>query len=329
MRLVTFIRDEQQTLGLCFDDVVIDLDRAYAELKESQKIDAVLSELPTSMKQLIALEGAAGEAQKVWQYLLDGGKVSAEISYPFDSTELAPPIPDPGKIICLGGNYRGHCREASAELPKNPILFAKFRNALLAHRKSVINPLATNKLDYEAELVIVIGKYGKKIRPEDACDHIFGYTILNDISARDIQASDKQWIRAKSFDTFAPTGPYIVTCDEIPDPHNLAIKLILNGKVMQDSNTAEMIFKVPETVSFISEAFPLEPGDLIATGTPEGVGAFRNPPVFLKEGDRMEVVIEKIGSLHNTVIDEKPAAQDPKTPAGHQPPEADHRNLFS
>lgn len=326
MKLVTFVRDGAAATGLNVGDKVIDLGAAFGYLTESGKIRAEGEKLPGSMKGLIADETAVADAQKVCGYIQDQGPLPQAMQFPFDSVELAPPITDPGKIICLGGNYRQHCEEGDAPVPKNPILFAKFKSALTATGTAVIKPVATNMLDYEAELVIVIGRRCRDVSPDQAAGHVFGYTIMNDISARDIQISDKQWIRAKGFDTFAPLGPCIVTADEIPDPHNLGIKMVLNGETMQDDNTGRMVFKVPQIISFISQIFPLEPGDLISTGTPEGVGLYRQPQRLLREGDRMQVVIEKIGTLENHVVEEK-AAPD-REPWRQRPPQLDHDKVF-
>ena len=326
MKLVTFIRDGQAATGLYVDENIIDLGEAFRYLVESGKIKAQGQELSCSMKDLIASETALADAQKVYRYIQDDGQLPEELHFPFDLAELAPPVTDPGKIICLGGNYRKHCEEGNAPAPKNPILFVKFKSALTASGTAVIKPIATNMLDYEAELVIVIGRECKNISPDQAAGNVFGYTIMNDISARDIQISDKQWIRAKGFDTFAPMGSCIVTADEIPDPHNLGIKMVLNGETMQDGNTSQMIFRIPQIISFISQIFPLEPGDLISTGTPEGVGLYRQPRRLLREGDRMQVVIEKIGTLENHVVEEK--ASPGREPWRQNPPELDHDKIF-
>jgi 2-keto-4-pentenoate hydratase/2-oxohepta-3-ene-1,7-dioic acid hydratase in catechol pathway len=221
--------------------------------------------------------------------------------------KLAPPVPDPQKIICIGQNYRDHCEEQKKPLPERPIVFAKFPTALIGHNDSIVKPALTEKMDYEAELGVIIGKRGKDIPKQDALSHVAGYTIVNDVSARDIQFSDGQWVRGKSFDTFCPAGPYLVTKDEVPDPQNLSIRLEVNGEVRQSSNTANMVFSVAVLVSYLSKVCTLLAGDMISTGTPGGVGVFQDPPVFLKEGDVVSIEIEKLGTLTNTVVEEKGA----------------------
>jgi 2-keto-4-pentenoate hydratase/2-oxohepta-3-ene-1,7-dioic acid hydratase in catechol pathway len=211
------------------------------------------------------------------------------------------PVPRPGKLICIGLNYRDHAAESNMAIPERPVVFSKFSTAVIAPGEPVITPESSQQVDYEAELAVVIGRRAKNVSVSSALDYVLGYTAFNDVSARDFQFADGQWQRGKSCDTFAPMGPTIVTADEIPDPHKLSIKLRLNGNTMQDSNTDQLIFGVPELITFLSETITLEPGDVIATGTPPGVGFARKPPVFLKHGDEMEVEIEKIGILNNPV----------------------------
>src|SRR6267378_2269127 len=211
------------------------------------------------------------------------------------------PVPRPGKLICIGLNYRDHAAESNMAIPERPVVFSKFSTAVIAPGEAVVLPATSEQVDYEAELAVVIGRRAKNVSASSALDYVLGYTAFNDVSARDFQFADGQWQRGKSCDTFAPMGPAIVTADEIPDPHKLAIKLRLNGKTMQDSNTDQLIFGIPELIAFLSETITLEPGDVIATGTPAGVGFARKPPVFLKHGDEMEVEIEKIGTLNSQV----------------------------
>lgn len=211
------------------------------------------------------------------------------------------PVSRPGKLICIGLNYRDHAAESNMPIPERPVVFSKFSTAVIGPGEAVIVPATSEQVDYEAELAVVIGRRAKNVGAQNAFDHVLGYTCFNDVSARDFQFADGQWQRGKSCDTFAPMGPFIVTTDEIPDPHKLAIKLRLNGETMQDSNTDQLIFGVPELIAFLSETITLEPGDVIATGTPPGVGFARKPPVFLKAGDSMEVEIETIGMLGSKV----------------------------
>ena len=212
------------------------------------------------------------------------------------------PVPRPGKLICIGLNYRDHAKESNMPLPDKPVVFSKFSSAVIAPGEPVVLPATSRQVDYEAELAVVIGRRAKNVTADRAYDYVLGYTSFNDVTARDFQFADGQWQRGKSCDTFAPMGQSIVTTDVITDPHKLSIKLTLNGETMQESNTDQLIFGVPRLIEFISESITLEPGDVIATGTPAGVGFARKPPVFLKPGDEMEVTIDGIGGLNNPVI---------------------------
>ena len=211
------------------------------------------------------------------------------------------PVPRPGKLICIGLNYRDHAAESNMPIPEKPVVFSKFSSAVIGPGEPVVLPSTSRQVDYEAELAVVIGRRAKHVSAERAYDYVLGYTAFNDVSARDFQFADGQWQRGKSCDTFAPMGQTIVTTDEIKDPHKLSIKLVLNGQTMQDSNTDQLIFGVPALIEFLSQSITLEPGDVIATGTPSGVGFARKPPVFLKPGDQMEVLIEGMGGLGNPV----------------------------
>lgn len=215
--------------------------------------------------------------------------------------DLVSPVPRPGKIICIGLNYRNHAIESGMEIPKSPIIFSKFQTSVVGSEEPILLPAGSTQVDYEAELAVVIGRQAKDVKAEDAMNYVFGYTNFNDVSARDFQFTDGQWQRGKSCDTFAPMGPFIATKDEIADPHNLRIQFRLNGEIMQDSITAELIFRIPELIEFLSASITLEPGDVIATGTPPGVGFARKPPVFMKDGDVAEVEIEGLGILINPV----------------------------
>lgn len=211
------------------------------------------------------------------------------------------PVPRPGKLVCVGLNYRDHAEEVKLAIPSKPVIFSKFSSCVIAPGEPVVIPSSSEKLDYEAELAVVIGRRAKHVTRDRAYDYVLGYTAMNDVTARDFQAGDGQWQRGKSCDTFAPMGPTIVTADEIPDPHALRITMTVNGTVMQDSHTSQMIFRVPEIIEFITGSITLEPGDVIATGTPAGVGVARKPPVFLKPGDRMEMDIERVSTLGNPI----------------------------
>jgi 2-keto-4-pentenoate hydratase/2-oxohepta-3-ene-1,7-dioic acid hydratase in catechol pathway len=257
--------------------------------------------LPSCVKQLLAA-GAAVKAAAA-----EAAKCPKAVRYAADAVKLLPPVPKPSKILCIGLNYRDHAIEGGKAIPTEPVLFAKFPNTLIATGEPIKLPKVAQKVDYEAELVIVIGKRGRHIPNDDtAFGHVGGYTCGHDVSARDWQfrGEEKQWSIGKTFDTFAPTGPVLVTPDELGDPHKLQVQLRLNGETMQNSNTKEFIFGVPHMLWFLSQVVTLEPGDLIFTGTPPGVGIARKPPVLLKPGDIAEVEIEGIGTLRNPVVAE-------------------------
>ena len=211
------------------------------------------------------------------------------------------PIERPGKIICVGLNYRDHAEEQGIALPEAPLLFAKWQNALIGPAEPIVIPPIVTKCDFEAELGVVIGERVRDVSAENALDAVAGYICVNDVSARDLQFADGQWTRGKSPDTFCPVGPSLVPRDEIPDPQALAIRAILNGEAVQDSNTSNMVFGIAEVIAYITRTITLEPGDLIATGTPAGVGAFRKPPLFMQPGDEITIEIEGLGSLTNPV----------------------------
>ncbi|WP_407542548.1 fumarylacetoacetate hydrolase family protein (plasmid) [Deinococcus radiomollis] len=220
---------------------------------------------------------------------------------PESAIEFGPPVPDPDKIICLGVNYREHAAEAQQQLPVAPMFFAKFRNSLIGPSDAVILPRVSSQIDYEGELCAVIGKRCKEVSETEALEYVAGYTLMNDISARDVQLQTSQWMAGKALDTFAPMGPGIVPASMLRDPQNLTLTTRVNGQVVQQDNTGQMIFSVAQAVSFLSQLMTLEPGDIIATGTPSGVGFKRTPPLFLKDGDVTEVEIEGIGIIRNPV----------------------------
>ena len=221
-----------------------------------------------------------------------------------DTVELLAPIPRPPKLICIGLNYRDHALETKMEIPKRPTIFSKFSNAVTGPGAPIVLPKNSTQPDYEAEFAFVIGPGGRHIAAGDWAKHVFGYTIINDVSARDFQMATSQWLIGKTFDTFAPMGPHIVSADEFADPHALDISLRINGETLQSSNTRELIFKIPELVEYLSSVMTLEPGDVVSTGTPAGVGFARKPPRYLKPGDEVVVSIAGIGELRNPVIAE-------------------------
>jgi 2-keto-4-pentenoate hydratase/2-oxohepta-3-ene-1,7-dioic acid hydratase in catechol pathway len=225
--------------------------------------------------------------------------------------ELGPPIPDPDKIICLGLNYGDHAREAGATPPEVPVLFAKFRNCLVGPTEPIVLPEASKAVDYEGELAVVIGTRCKNVPEEDALRHVAGGMALNDVSARDLQNQTGQWLSGKAIDTFAPCGPALVTVDELGDLQDLGISTELNGQLVQESNTREMIFSVTYAVAYLSRLMTLAPGDIIATGTPAGIGSTREPPLLLADGDVVSVTVDGVGSLRNPVkaaVDERSGA---------------------
>ena len=220
---------------------------------------------------------------------------------PLEAVTFLPPV-YPSKIVAIGRNYVDHAIEGGDAPPAVPLIFTKLPNSLSSHNAPIVLPVISSQVDYEAELAVVIGQRASRVSEADALNHVFGYTLINDVSARDLQFGDGQWVRGKGLDGFAPLGPFITTRDEIADVHDLNIEGRLNGEVMQSSNTGKMIFKIPYLISYISQAITLEPGDVIATGTPEGVGIFRNPPIVLKPGDVFEVTVESLGTLRNPVV---------------------------
>jgi 2-keto-4-pentenoate hydratase/2-oxohepta-3-ene-1,7-dioic acid hydratase in catechol pathway len=236
--------------------------------------------------------------------LISGGLATYTLNgkrYTLDQVKLAPPVTRPGKIIGIGLNYRDHAEEQNVKIPDEPKIFAKFPTTLIGPGDPITwERSVTGQVDFEAELAVVIGKTVKNCPESEALKAVFGYTCANDVSARDIQLTSGQLVRGKSLDTFCPLGPWIVTADEIPDPGMLAVRSRLNGQLMQDGHTSQLIFSVPFLISFLSRSITLVPGDIILTGTPKGVGVFRKPPVFLKDGDEVIVEIEGIGRLANT-----------------------------
>jgi len=224
--------------------------------------------------------------------------------WPANQVKLLAPVPRPPKVICIGLNYRDHAAEAKLAIPEVPTVFAKFPTSIVGPGHPIVLPKNSMKPDYEAEFVFVIGKGGRHIPEERWRDHVFGYTMMNDVSARDFQMATSQWIMGKTFDTFAPIGPAIVSADEISDPQKLAISMTVSGEVLQQSNTSEMIFQIPRLIAFLSSVFTLEPGDIVATGTPAGVGFARKPPRWLKPGDECTVRVEGLGELTNPVVAE-------------------------
>jgi len=258
---------------------------------------------------LVSLEGGFGRVEDddvvrmgddLVAYLATG-EVHDGPRTPLASIRPLAPVPRPAKIIGIGLNYRDHAAESGQPIPEEPILFPKFANSVIGPGEPILLPEATEQVDYEAELAVIIGRTTRDVSVDDALSHVAGYTCANDVSARDLQFRSSQWMLGKAIDSFLPTGPWLVTADEIPDPQALAIRCVLNGRTMQDSSTAQMVFGVAELVAYISRTMTLEPGDLIATGTPPGVGSARTPPVWLEDGDEVTIEVEGIGALTNPV----------------------------
>ena len=277
MKLIRFGQDGNEKPGLWKDNRIVDLKKIYPEIPD---FDEEFFEKGWLEK--IKLITDAGERMDV---------------------RIGCPVCRPSKIICLGKNYSEHAKEGGFENPERPLLFCKTPNTLNGPYDPIVLPKSSVQVDWEVELAIIIEKKGKRIKKKDAFSHIAGFTILNDVSGRDAQFSDSQWFRGKSFDSFAPVGPCVVTPDEIDDVQNLRLTTTVNGNVMQDGNTKDMIFDLPTIIEYISEDITLLPGDILSTGTPSGVGIFRDPPVVLKPGDVVECRIEGIGSIKNEVIE--------------------------
>jgi acylpyruvate hydrolase len=299
MKLITFRFNDQVQLGVLKGEVTVNL-KALSNIYTS--INKEISQLPNEMLQLIKLgKQGTDTVETMLKWLEENEEHKSEVEIDSDSIEILAPITNPGKVVCVGNNYMDHCIEQNVEPPKKPMIFSKWASCIIGPNEEVVLPVESNQVDYEAELAVIIGKAGKNIPEDQALDYIYGYTVMNDVSARDIQFEDVQWVRGKSYDTFAPLGPAIITADEIEDPHNLDIRLTVNGEILQNSNTKHLIHKIPYIISYLSKGFTFQPGDVIATGTPHGVGVFRNPPVFLKTGDVCRIEIEKVGTLQNKI----------------------------
>ena len=295
MRLVTAEIRGRRRLGAVVDDALaVHLPLAAREAGLADWPDAL------DMPAFLALGDGALETARRLLERVDPSRSDAPHLFRLDDARLLAPVPNPSKVVAIGLNYGDHAREQGGEPPDRPMVFAKFPTSVIGPGEAITwDPALTAQVDYEAELAFVIGSTARGVHAEDAYRYVAGYTCLNDISARDLQFGDRQWVRGKSLDTFCPMGPWLVTRDELPDPHALAIRCTVNGELLQDSSTSELIFGVPELVAFLSRAFTLLPGDVVATGTPSGVGVFRKPPRFLQDGDAVAVEIEGIGRLEN------------------------------
>jgi len=305
VKLFTYKDNHRKTLGVEQDGMLVDLTKAHAwYARANMKSLFPTAECSTDMLALIRSgEGTWLGLVKLMDWLaVQKVPFQEDIGLQLENLKITAPIENPSKIVCVGLNYRDHCEETGTPIPEKPIFFCKFPSSITGPDQPVSwPPGSSSQVDYEAELAVVIKKSCKGISADQAWDYIAGYTMVNDISARDAQFADGQWIRGKSFDSFCPMGPFIVTPDEVGNPDNLSIRCRLNGELMQDSNTGKMIFKLPELLSYLSETITLEPGDILSTGTPHGVGFTRTPPVYLKPGDQLEVEIENLGLLKNHI----------------------------
>jgi acylpyruvate hydrolase len=304
MRLLSLSTPYGARVGAVDGADVVDLNAAYAELLASRgaprpgaRADA---DLPPDMAAFLA-EGdrGRGRAEEALAFARTGGGRRTRI--PRHGARLLPVVPRPPKIICVGVNYWDHAEETGAKIPDQPVFFSKFTSCLIGDGAPIVIPRVSPQVDYEVELAVVIGRPGRYIREADALNHVAGYTILNDVSVRDYQLRTSQWLIGKVFDRTTPVGPELVTRDEVPRTDALRLATAVNGRTLQDSSTSRLIFSVERCIAAISEILTLEPGDLIATGTPAGVGFTRKPPIFLKDGDTMVTEIEGLGRLENPV----------------------------
>ncbi|MDE3179534.1 MAG: fumarylacetoacetate hydrolase family protein [Acidobacteriota bacterium] len=323
MKLVTYAIGKQSRPGVAVGKNVVDVGAAVEMVRSRRgpktlysdskfkKAAGILADAGAAPREMTAVIGRGDEWLKALGVVTRGiareekalqRGAGKSVLLPLDSVRLRAPIARPGMITCVGLNYADHAREQGIEPPDSPIFFLKGSNTISGPGDPIVMPPNSDQVDFEAEFAVVIGKAGRRISEENAQEHIAGYMILHDVTARDFQQKDKQWFRGKSCDTFAPTGPWIVTKDEVPDPNALSISCAVNGVTMQDSNTSNLIFKIPYLISFLSQSITWEPGDLISTGTPPGVGVFRKPSVFLKAGDSVSVTVEKLGTLTNPVV---------------------------
>lgn len=307
MKLHSFLFQDQRRIGAEIDGQLLDLSAGYAAwIAAHGPRQGGLRTIPADMLSFIRLGKLAMEAARetiLYFRKRPAVPVGAEIVYSFEAVKLLAPIPRPGKILCSGINYRGQQEESSEEMPpSDPFFFSKVPSTVIGPGEAIIKPKLTEQLDFEVELAVVIGKRLKAVPEEQVMNGIFGYTILHDVSARDIQFREKQLTLAKNFDTFCPLGPCIVTADELPDAGALKLRSMLNGQVMQEATTADWLFPLPRLISFLSTIMTLEPGDVVSTGTPPGVGVFRKPPVFMNPGDVAVLEIEGIGRLENSIV---------------------------
>lgn len=326
MRLVTFIANKKEYVGVVLAatgkggmERIIDLNAAGRWMSKKdgkgnrlESVNDMIGLLESGRGGLAAAKraiGAIGRELKATKVVPVGLR---RIIFDYNRVRLSAPVPKPRKFICVGLNYRDHALEGGHEIPKVPTLFNKFATSVIGPADKIILPKVVKKPDYEGEFAFIIGKKGRNIPKSKALEHVAGYTIVNDVSARDFQKRTSQWMAGKAFDGFGVMGPELVTADEIKNPHNLSITTTVSGKVMQSSNTKQLIFNVQALIADISQICTLEPGDIVATGTPSGVGIYANPQRLLKEGDVVRIEIEGLGALENTCTSEKPTRKSTK-----------------
>jgi acylpyruvate hydrolase len=301
MRLVTYSKLGVPSIGIELQNGdVIDIPDLALRYGKRHQVNGY--QFPQRMKDLLQWELGIKVVKQVLSSYEHTPKEQRLMPHAKTAIKLEAPVQNPGKIVALGLNYRDHIEETGREVPESPVIFAKFPSSIVGPDDSIPIPKVTEKLDWEVELGVVIGKKCKEVSEQDALNYVAGYTIINDLSARDVQRGDGQWVRGKSLDGLCPMGPCIVTTDEIGDGSNLKMYTKVNGNFKQKSNTSNLLFNVKQIISFLSQSFTLEPGDIIATGTPSGVGFARDPPEFLKPGDIVELYIERIGYLKNTIL---------------------------
>jgi 2-keto-4-pentenoate hydratase/2-oxohepta-3-ene-1,7-dioic acid hydratase in catechol pathway len=303
MRLVTYSRMGVPSIGVHLESGILDIPDAASFFGRKYHVRG--QSFPSTMLDLLSWDAGIDVVRQIVDRHEQTSEGERLLTRPLSSVTLEAPIPRPGKIIALGRNYLKHIRETGSQTPSFPNIFAKFPSCVIGPNDPIHIPKISKQIDWEVELGVVIGRVCKDVKETQSLDYIAGYTIINDVSARDLQQSDGQYVRSKSLDDFCPMGPCIVTRDEIGDGSGLRLSTKVNGILKQDSNTSEMRFTVPQIVSHLSQAFTLEPGDVISTGTPSGVGFVRDPPEFLKPGDEVEQYIEKIGFLRNPVVASK------------------------
>ncbi|MGQ4871926.1 MAG: fumarylacetoacetate hydrolase family protein [Candidatus Thorarchaeota archaeon] len=300
MRLVTYKRLGVPSIGVELEDGILDIPDAASFFGRVYHVQGL--SFPNTMVDLLRWDAGVDVVRQIVERYQSVSSSERPMLVSRDKYTLAAPVPRPGKIIALGLNYRDHIEETGREVPKEPVIFAKFPSSVVGPDEEIPFPPITKRLDWEVELGVVIGKTCRAVSHKEALDYVAGYTIVNDLSARDLQKRDGQWVRAKSMDGMCPMGPAIVTVDELGDGSGLRMYTKVNGELKQDSNTSNLIMDVPHIVEYLSSAFTLEPGDVIATGTPSGVGFVRDPPEYLQPGDSIEMYIEKIGYLRNRIV---------------------------